>query len=176
MEKNIHDDALLIHLTVTQMRDVLESVFLQSSTRVNNQSEVLDIGEVSKLTGYKIPTIYKLTHERRIPFHKPAHGGRRIFFKRTEINQWLQSNRIETNEEFLQNHGKGNKIEENGMTRLPKQLSELKALRELFIAFLGIINNYKTRIQELEKKVCLYEKDNQFTENLLINDIETQKN
>ena len=27
--------------------------------------------------------------------------NRRIFFKREEINQWLQSNRVETHEEFL---------------------------------------------------------------------------
>lgn len=59
------------------------------------------IEEVAELTGYKKTTIYKLTHERKIPFHKPAHGGRRIFFKREEINQWLQSNRVETHEEFL---------------------------------------------------------------------------
>jgi len=86
----VNDEALVVHLTVNQIKEVIESVFQQSSS-LNNQSEIIDIEEVLKLTGYKKPTIYKLIHERKIPFHKPAHGGRRIFFKSAEIDQWLQS-------------------------------------------------------------------------------------
>lgn len=96
----ICNDALMVQLTVGQMKTIIEDVLQAASfLSKNEQSEILTIEEVSELTGYKKTTIYKLTHERKIPFHKPAHGGRRIFFKREEINQWLQSNRVETREE-----------------------------------------------------------------------------
>lgn len=98
MTEKINEDALLVHLTVTQMKEVMESVFQQLSI-ASSHPEILGIEEVIKLTGYKKASIYSLIHKREIPFHKPAHGGRRLFFKRKEIDQWLQSNRIETNEE-----------------------------------------------------------------------------
>ena len=99
MEKNsfFHDDVPLIQLTVGQIKNIIESVFQgMLSLKEDSKSHVLTIEEVSELTGYKKATIYKLTHERKIPFHKPAHGGRRIFFQREEIVQWLQSNSIKT--------------------------------------------------------------------------------
>lgn len=106
MDKNINDEALVIHLTVSQIKAIIESVFQDASSATKKQSEILTIEEVCKLTGYKKATIYKLTHERKIPFHKPAHGGRRIFFKKEEISQWLQSNHLETYEEAFENQKK----------------------------------------------------------------------
>lgn len=106
MDKNINDEALVIHLTVSQIKAIIESVFQDASSATKKQSEILTIEEVCKLTGYKKATIYKLTHERKIPFHKPAHGGRRIFFKKEEISRWLQSNHIETYEESFENQKK----------------------------------------------------------------------
>lgn len=97
----IHDNDLLMHLNVCQVKALIKSVFQESLSIQQKQSEILSIEEVSELTGYKKATIYKLTHERKIPYHKPAHGGRRIFFKKDEINQWLQSNHIETHEDFF---------------------------------------------------------------------------
>lgn len=98
----LHDDALVVQLTVGQIKAIIEDVLQKPSLYLKGeQSEILTIEEVSELTGYKKATLYKLTHERKIPFHKPAHGGRRIFFKRAEINQWLESNHFETYEESL---------------------------------------------------------------------------
>lgn len=106
----LHDDALVVQLTVGQIKTIIEDVLQKSSLYLKGeQSEILTIEEVSELTGYKKATLYKLTHERKIPFHKPAHGGRRIFFKRTEINQWLESNHFETYEESFENV-KGKKV------------------------------------------------------------------
>ena len=52
--------------------------------------------DVIKLTGYSKATIYKFTHQRLIPFHKPAHGGRRLVFIRQEIEDWMKENSIPT--------------------------------------------------------------------------------
>ena len=106
----LHDDALVVRLTVSQIKAIIRDVLQESPLYLTSEkSETLTIEEVSELTGYKKATLYKLTHERKIPFHKPAHGGRRIFFKRAEINQWLESNHFETYEESFENV-KGKKV------------------------------------------------------------------
>lgn len=106
----LHDDALVVQLTVSQIKAIIRDVLQESPLYLTSEkSETLTIEEVSVLTGYKKATLYKLTHERKIPFHKPAHGGRRIFFKRAEINQWLESNHFETYEESFENV-KGKKV------------------------------------------------------------------
>ena len=100
----LHDDAMVVQLTVGQIKAIIEDVLQESSLYLmSGQPETLTVEEVSELTGYKKATLYKLTHERKIPFHKPAHGGRRIFFKRAEINQWLESNHFGTYEESFEN-------------------------------------------------------------------------
>lgn len=67
----IHDNDLLMHLNVCQVKALIKSVFQESLSIQQKQSEILSIEEVSELTGYKKATIYKLTHERKIPYHKP---------------------------------------------------------------------------------------------------------
>ncbi|MDV3119708.1 helix-turn-helix domain-containing protein [Bacteroides ovatus] len=117
----LHDDALVVQLTVSQIKAIIRDVLQESPSYLTSEkSETLTIEEVSELTGYKKATLYKLTHERKIPFHKPAHGGRRIFFKRAEINQWLESNLFETNEESLTQKEKicrTNKLISNGKAK-----------------------------------------------------------
>lgn len=51
---------------------------------------VLNIDEVSKLTGLSKSTIYKFTHLGKIPFYKQA---KHCFFDRVEIENWLKANR-----------------------------------------------------------------------------------
>lgn len=164
-QQKIHDDVLVVHLTVNQIREVILSTFQQaSSLPTGNQSEIIDIEEAMKLTGYKKATIYKLIHERKIPFHKPAHGGRKVYFKSTEIDQWLQSNRIETYKEFAQDHMevKREQIEQDDIeTKRLSKLNTMKLLLVLFTTFQGIIRKYVDRIQELEQKIANYEGNNQ---------------
>lgn len=142
-QQKIHDDALVVHLTVNQIKEVISSAFQQaSSLSAGNQCEIIDIEEAMKLTGYKKATIYKLIHERKIPFHKPAHGGRKVYFKSTEIDQWLQSNRIETHEEFTQNQGGIEREPVDNETKRLKKLNTMKLLLVLFTTFQGIVRKY----------------------------------
>ncbi len=52
--------------------------------------KVLNIDEVSKLTGLSKSTIYKFTHFGSIPFYKQA---KHLYFDREEIENWLKANR-----------------------------------------------------------------------------------
>jgi prophage regulatory protein len=52
-----------------------------------SKKTILSVDELEKYCGIKKSTIYKLTSARQIPFYKP--GNKLIFFKRTEIDEWL---------------------------------------------------------------------------------------
>lgn len=55
------------------------------------RKEVLTVEEAVKYMGISKPTLYKLTSEHKIPFYKPTEG--KNYFKRTELNEWLLSNK-----------------------------------------------------------------------------------
>ena len=62
-----------------------------------NLKKVLTFDECVEYTGLSKGYIYKLTHGRLIPHFKPS--GKKIYFSREEIDQWLLSNRVMTTEE-----------------------------------------------------------------------------
>ena len=61
---------------------------------------VLTPDEVSLMYGISKNYLYHLTSERIIPFHKP--NGKKIFFHKDEIEEWLLKNPQETIEETQQ--------------------------------------------------------------------------
>jgi prophage regulatory protein len=63
------------------------------------QKDIFTINEVSSYTGFEKSYIYKLTSSRKIP-HFKSPGGKNVFFKKSEINNWLTQNRIKTLEEI----------------------------------------------------------------------------
>ena len=61
------------------------------------QKTVLDLDEAVLYTGYSRGYLYKLTSTRQIPHFKKA---RKLFFNRSELDDWLQEQRIKTDEEI----------------------------------------------------------------------------
>lgn len=59
---------------------------------------VLNLEECSIYTGLAKSYLYKLTSRCKIPHYKPH--GKRVFFKRTEIDEWLLRNPVATQEEM----------------------------------------------------------------------------
>lgn len=55
------------------------------------QSEVLTVDALSILTGWSKGNIYKKTSANLLPYYKP--NGKTIYFKKSEIEQFLLSNR-----------------------------------------------------------------------------------
>ena len=91
--KNITDDTPIAMLTVGQLKEILsiDKIMGHLTPSRAPDKEVLTVADVARLTGYSISTVYKLTSERKIPFHKPEHKGRKLYFNREEILDWLQS-------------------------------------------------------------------------------------
>ena len=72
---------------------------LTNLERINQGAKtILTLEEVAKYTNYSKSYIYKLTSRREIPCYKP--NGKQLYFKRTEIDEWLLSNRKMTNKEI----------------------------------------------------------------------------
>ena len=63
------------------------------------QKEVFTISEVCSYTGFEKSYIYKLTSARKIP-HFKSPGGKNVFFRRTEINEWLTQIKVKTIDEI----------------------------------------------------------------------------
>lgn len=56
------------------------------------EKNILNFKEAVEYSGFKKSTLYKLTSAGRIPHYKPT--GKLIFFKRTELDEFLTSFKI----------------------------------------------------------------------------------
>lgn len=72
--------------------DRIERLLIESS------KTILNIDECAAYTGYSKDTIYRHTSQRTIPFYKPMNGA--IYFRRSEIDDWLLRNRMATKQEI----------------------------------------------------------------------------
>ncbi len=55
------------------------------------QKEVLSLKEAAEYTGFSKSTLYKMAHDRRISYYKPA---KLIFFKRSDLDQYMTSKKV----------------------------------------------------------------------------------
>lgn len=60
----------------------------------------LSVKEVSEYLGLKPTTVYGYVAERRIPYHKIP-GSHILKFKLSEVDEWLETCRVETKEEYI---------------------------------------------------------------------------
>lgn len=62
------------------------------------KKEMLNLEEACVYTGLSKSWMYQLCHKRIIPFYKP--GRKKSYFKRDDLDMFLQRNRQETIEEL----------------------------------------------------------------------------
>ena len=62
--------------------------------------DALTFNEASMLLDLSKSYLYKLTHSRQIPHYKP--NGKKIYFKRSDLENWLFRNRVSTANELEQ--------------------------------------------------------------------------
>ncbi len=81
-----------------EMKEQIESLSLSSK-------EILTLEEAVTYLQLSKSYLYKLTHRKEIPFYKPS--GKLIFFKKSELDQWIVSTREssckEVSEDVLSN-------------------------------------------------------------------------
>ncbi len=91
----------LAALTIGQFKELIGTLIIQQPITIPSETtlpETFGKKECSQLTGYAVNTINKMICEKTIPFYKK---NARVIFKKTEIETWLLSNRIQTVDEFL---------------------------------------------------------------------------
>lgn len=59
--------------------------------------EMLTSEEAARYMGFSLSHLYKLTMRQEIPHYKPM--GKIVYFKRVEIDQWMQQHRINSIDE-----------------------------------------------------------------------------
>jgi excisionase family DNA binding protein len=64
------------------------------------QKSILNLNEASKYLDISPSHLYKLTSTKQIPHFCPQ--GKKLYFKREELDEWLQRNRKSSHEEIEQ--------------------------------------------------------------------------
>jgi excisionase family DNA binding protein len=82
------------------MEELKQLAELISGNIIGTTKEVLTSEEAAKYMGISKSYLYKLTMRQEIPHYKPK--GKMVYFNRRELEQWLQSNRVSTDEEIEQ--------------------------------------------------------------------------
>ena len=98
----ITDETPISFLNVGQLKELIKSLLKQdkeTSDELSDIPEIMEKSECCRLTGFKPSTISKYMNERSIPYYKC--GEKKVRFKKSEVLEWLLSNRIQTTEEFV---------------------------------------------------------------------------
>lgn len=61
--------------------------------------EIFNVKEAADFLDLEVGYLYQLTSKREIPFYRP---GRKIYFKRQELEDWITSKRMATKSEVFQ--------------------------------------------------------------------------
>ena len=81
--------------------ELQEVADLITANIISTQKEVLTSDEAARYLGVTKSCLYKWTMSRQIPHYKSP-TGKMCFFNRQEIEKWMQSQRVATNEELEQ--------------------------------------------------------------------------
>jgi len=97
-DSSITAETPMAALSVGQFQNLMDSI-IKSSTPENEipVKEIMGKDECVIVSGYSKNTINKFICNREIPYYKK---NSRVFFKRSEIQNWLLGNRMKTGEEF----------------------------------------------------------------------------
>ena len=88
-------------LKTNKMSEELKQVAdLITANTIFCTKEVLTSDEAARYLGISKSYLYKLTMQQKIPHYKPM--GKMCYFNREDLEQWLQSNRVATDEEISQ--------------------------------------------------------------------------
>ncbi len=69
-----------------------------SFEQTKNENEILSLNEASEFLKLSKSCVYKLTSAKKIPHFVP--GGKKIYFKKSDLGDWLLKNRIPPTSEF----------------------------------------------------------------------------
>jgi len=75
--------------------DSIESLLREQGSQAK---EILNVAEAAKFLDLEVGYLYQLTSKREIPYYRP---GRKIYFKKSELEAWITSKRMATKSEVF---------------------------------------------------------------------------
>lgn len=84
-------------INIIEKLNSIEKLIVEQQTM---QKQVLNFNETCKYLELSQSHLYKLTSTGAIPHYKP--NGKKIYFNRPELDQWLLRNKIESQDEIEQ--------------------------------------------------------------------------
>ncbi len=82
---------------IIERLESIEKLLLEQQTL---QKQVLNFNETCRYLELSQSHLYKLTSSGAIPHYKP--NGKKIYFQRLELDQWLLRNRMDSQDEIEQ--------------------------------------------------------------------------
>ena len=70
------------------------------NTSENINRDIFNFNDACQFLDYSKSYLYKLTHSRKIIHYKP--NGKKLYFKRSDLEAWLLRNRVKTADEIEQ--------------------------------------------------------------------------
>ncbi len=67
-------------------------------TSGRSEEKYLTAQQAAEYLGFKLSYFYHLTADKKIPFYNPT--GRKIIVKRSELDAWVMSSRVATDDEL----------------------------------------------------------------------------
>jgi excisionase family DNA binding protein len=80
----------------------------------NTNEEILSLSEAADFLKIKKSCLYKKTSQKQISYYKPP-GCKQIYFRKSELEEWLLSNKVKTVAELETNT-------DNYLSKTPKSL------------------------------------------------------
>ena len=80
------------------IKQIIELIDEKLSVFRLEQKSIMTVDDLSEYLGLQPSYIRKMTHNREIPYYKP--NGKKLYFQREEIDEWILSSRVATAEEL----------------------------------------------------------------------------
>ena len=82
---------------IEELKSILLEKLANPQPASNEADDLLTIEEAAEMLRLAVPTIYGLVSRRTVPYMKK---GKRLFFSKKELTQWLKTGRRKTSEEI----------------------------------------------------------------------------
>lgn len=84
---------------IREKLEAIENLLANEKTESKFKDEILNISQAAAFLNLSVPTIYGRVCKHQIPVYKQ---GKRLYFYKSELEEWIKSGKKKTMEELLQ--------------------------------------------------------------------------
>jgi excisionase family DNA binding protein len=84
---------------MNELKELKGEISQLKSITLLGSKQALSLGEAALITSLSRSHLYKMCHQRKVPYWKSS-GGKHTFFDRDELTAWMLHRRIKTSDEL----------------------------------------------------------------------------